>query len=81
MANVALTTIDNPYDPFNQFNEWFAFDTVIKGYNTCSYLDRISFDTTEMSPEIADVLIENAIDEIIAVNPLGIYKKVYRKAS
>ena len=22
----AITTIDNPYNPFTQFDEWFTFD-------------------------------------------------------
>lgn len=25
-ADCALTTIDNPFDPFKQFDEWFMFD-------------------------------------------------------
>ena len=27
-----LTTIDNPFDPFERFSDWFLFD-VGKGYN------------------------------------------------
>ena len=49
MENVyALTTLDNPYDPFDQFNQWFKFDTE-KGYNSCSYLARIAKTSDEMS--------------------------------
>lgn len=81
MANVALTTIDNPYDPFVQFREWYAYDTVQKGYYTCEYLARVAPYTPEMAPDVADALLENAIDEICKINALGLYKKVTRKAS
>ena len=30
-----LTTSDNPYNPFTQFDEWQMFDS-LQGYNTCS---------------------------------------------
>ena len=36
-----ITTIDNPYNPFTQFDEWYAFDEG-KGYCTSGYLARIS---------------------------------------
>lgn len=36
-GSCAITTFDNPYNPFEQFSDWFLFD-VEKGYNTCAYL-------------------------------------------
>lgn len=70
-----LSTIDNPYNPFDDFNSWFSFDTE-KGYNCCSRLAR----TLKLSEDcsIAEELEENerAIDEIIHFDVLGIYTKV-----
>ena len=74
-----LTTNDNPFDPFEQFTSWFLFD-VEKGYNTCSYLDRIAKTTDEMTQKEVLEEIERAIDEIITYNPLGIYIKVTKNA-
>ena len=33
----ALTTTDNPYDPFTQYDAWYRFDEG-KGYHSCAYL-------------------------------------------
>ena len=75
---VALTTIDNPFDPFDQFEQWYNWD-LSKGYNTCSYLDKVSF-TSDALPESENrIEIERAMDEIIEFNPLKIYKKVVRE--
>ena len=70
-----LTTIDNPFDPFTQFDDWFLFDTE-KGYNSCSRLDRITRLSDEMSEVEINNEIERAIDEIIKYDFLNIYKKV-----
>ena len=70
-----LTTFDNPFDPFEQFTDWFMFD-VEKGYNTCSYLARIAKLTDDMSDQEANDEIERAIDEIIQYDFMNIYKKV-----
>ena len=78
MARVALTTIDNPYDPFEQFNDWFLFD-VEKGYNSCAYLDRIAQTSDQFSDEENENEIERAIDEIIKYDFANIYKKVKAK--
>ena len=73
-----LTTFDNPFDPFEQFTSWFLFD-VEKGYNTCSYLARIAKFSDDMTQKEIDDENERAIDEIIKLNPLSIYKKVFRQ--
>ena len=72
-----LTTIDNPFDPFEQFDDWLRFDED-KGYNTCSYLARIAKLSEDMTPNEEDSEIERAIDEILSLNPIGLYKKVRR---
>ena len=74
-----LTTIDNPYDYFTQFTQWFLFD-VEKGYNTCAYLARIARTSEELSEQENNEEIERAIDEIIKNDFMNIYKKVFSNA-
>lgn len=78
MAAVFLTTIDNPYDYFTQFDEWYAFDTE-KGYNTCNYLARIALTSTEMSEKEYEDAVEDAVNEAVRLNITGNYRKVYAK--
>ena len=73
-----LTTIDNPFDPFEEFTSWFLFD-VEKGYNTCSRLARIANISDELSEKEVDEEIERSIDEIIKYDFMNIYKKVKRE--
>lgn len=70
-----LTTFDNPYNPFTQFNEWFLYD-MQQGYNTCGYLDRIANLSNDLSDEEAKRATEAAIDRILDHDFLNIYKKV-----
>ena len=73
-----LTTFDNPYDCFEQFELWWLFD-IEKGYNTCSYLGRLVHFTDDMTQKEMNEEVERAIDEVLKYNPLGIYKKVERQ--
>ena len=73
-----LTTIDNPFDPFEQFSDWFRFD-VDKGYYSCAYLARIAKTSDQFSDQENDEEIERAIDEIVKHDFLNIYKKVKRR--
>jgi hypothetical protein len=69
-----LTTFDNPYDPFEQFDEWFNYDNE-KGYGSCSYLARIAKTSDQLSEAENDREVERAIDEIIAYDFMNIYTK------
>lgn len=72
---VMLTTTDNPYDPFTQFFEWYNYDETA-GYHTSAFLARITRTSDDLSEPDQALAIEEAVDEIIMENVLGIYKKV-----
>lgn len=75
MVACMLTTFDNPFDPFDQFDSWLQFD-LDKGYNSCAYLDRIAKTSEQLSDYENEKEIERAIDEIILYDFMNIYKKV-----
>lgn len=75
MEDYMLTTVDNPYNPFTQFDQWMSFDES-KGYYTTSYLARIAKTSNELSDEDNSIAINDAINEIIFFDVLGIYRKV-----
>lgn len=80
MYECMLSTIDNPFDPFEQFTSWLLFDNE-KGYNSCGYLARVAKLSDDMSTKEVDEEIERAIDEIILNDFLGIRTKVTRKVA
>lgn len=70
-----ITTVDNPIDPREDFDRWYAWD-VQNGYHTCAYLARIAVSLPEDPEQLEDHQIEAAIDEIILVHDGGMYKKL-----
>ena len=74
-----LTTFDNPFDPFDDFVQWFMYD-VDKGYNTCGKIARIAKSSEEFSTIEDERETVRAIDEIIDNDFLNIYKKVTRNS-
>ena len=73
-----LTTVDNPFNPFTDFDKWFLYDSE-KGYNTCGLLARIAKIKPDMSDEEEDEEIGRAIDEIIANDFQNMYVKLVNK--
>lgn len=75
-----VTTIDNPFDYFTQFDAWFQYDTE-HNYNTCGYLARIAMVSDELTDVDYAKEVEMAVDEIIKFDFLGLYIKIKKKTS
>lgn len=74
MANteVLLSTTDNPYNPFTEFDQWYAFDTQV-GHHTLALLGRVCITSDELSELDQSRAIDHAMDEIVAENVSGMH--------
>lgn len=78
MANVTvkwLTTTDNPFDYFKEFEKWNAWD-MTHGYNTCSYLARVANITTNLGPIEAIQEMNQIVEEAAELNATGNYRLI-----
>jgi hypothetical protein len=78
VTQAALTTMDNPYDPFDDYEKWEAYDQRL-GYNTAALLARVAVVSQELSVPDHLFFVDQAIDEIIKENVSGIHRKVTRE--
>lgn len=78
-----LTTFDNPFNPFTDFEIWWKFDLLL-GHDCCGLLARTSRTSEIFGDDVNDKLINEAMDQIVERDPF-LYKKVkrsdYQKAS
>jgi len=65
---IMLTTIDNPFDPFTQFQDWYTFDCG-KRYDTYNYLDRVVNITKDMTKKEVDEAYDQGMKDIVFYNP------------
>lgn len=72
-----LTTYDNPFNPFEDFERWFKED-ILLGHNCCGLLGKKALTSKVFSDEVNEKIIENAVNEIIQSDPL-VYKKVTKE--
>jgi hypothetical protein len=75
----ALTTVDNPFNPFTQWDEWYAYDAR-HGYHTPSFLARVALTSDDLSDADQAAAIDAAMNEIVRENVLGIYRKISRNS-
>ena len=73
----AVTTFDNPYDPFEQFAQWDLFDKE-HGYNSNQKVARLLETSDDMTENEMFQAYENAIDLLIEIDFTNTYKKIKR---
>lgn len=77
---VMLTTIDNPYNPFTNFSQWYMFDerqAMRENRPTCcGYLARVYMAADDVSDNEFNQVMNDVIDEIVELNLSGKFKKI-----
>jgi len=70
MDKYRLTTTDNPYNPFTQWDEWYFYD-LSEGYNTCERLAKLAVQTDQLPYSVNNQFAEEAMDELIEVGAIS----------
>lgn len=70
---VHITTIDNPFNPFEDFASWYDFD-MEKGYCSCQRVARLANVTDDMSEVEMEVETERATRRLVEIDPLDIFQ-------
>lgn len=73
-----LTTLDNPFDPFDDYKAWHMFDCE-KGHNTSSRIARIAQLNSEMTQKEEEEEMDRVMDLIIKYDAEDKYIKVQEK--
>lgn len=80
---IMITTVDNPWNPFENYNEWLSYDTA-KGYHTNERLARLAHISDVLPDPVNYQIIEDAMNQMIEDKTIAIdgsivdYKKVYK---
>jgi len=78
-----LTTIDNEWDPFENFSEWYSRDLQLAREQNrrpaSGYLAIIASCSDDVSDNEFNQIMNDAIDEIVELDLSGTFKKVTRE--
>ena len=69
-----ITTLDNPFNPFTQFEDWYNWDE-LHGHHTCGLIDRVAETSESFTQDLNDSIKEAAIDSLMDLFP-GQYRKI-----
>lgn len=70
---VHITTVDNPFNPFEDFASWYDFD-MEKGYCSCQRVARLANITDDMSEVEIENETERATRRLVEIDPLDIFQ-------
>ena len=59
-----ITTVDNPYDPYTQWDDWYFYD-ISMWYCTCERLARLADIVHHLPPEVSEGEVNSAMDQLI----------------
>lgn len=79
MYEYRLTTVDNPFDPFDEYQEWLKYDHTVLHYNTDGLLARFARTSDDLSDKEYNDEINEAITRIMCLDPSGLYRRVRRE--
>lgn len=71
-----LSTFDNPFNPFEDFEIWWKFDMLL-GHDTCGTLAREANTSPIFSDEVNEISIDRAVDYLCESQPF-LFRKVWR---
>ena len=78
-----LTTVDNEFDPFEEFAEWYSRDLELARQqnrrSAAGYLAIIMANSDDVSDNEFNQVMNDAIDEIVELDLSGTFKKVTRE--
>lgn len=73
--DVMLTTVDNRYNPFTQWDEWLREDIYL-GHGTMEALASAYVRCSGLSESAQEDAIDLAIDEVIRANVTGVFRRI-----
>lgn len=79
MANtkdIWITTVDNPFCPFTQFDRWLNYDEQM-GYRTCERVARLAHCSKEnLTSKENNEMIDQALTRLTEMYGEGVYRLV-----
>lgn len=78
MAQIGITSKENPFDFFNDYNAWSNWESSHASY-PMEWVARIESDYEVKFPDDEELNYERAIDDVVRLDPFQRYIKVTKE--